>query len=48
MEVVYQRCCGLDEHKRSVAACVITPEGKETRTFGTMAKDMLTGWKTGR
>lgn len=41
MEVVYQRCCGLDVHKRSVAACVITPEGKETRTFGTMTKDIL-------
>jgi transposase len=41
MEVVYQRCCGLDVHKRSVVACRVTPEGKEFRTFGTMTKDLL-------
>ncbi len=41
MEVVYRRCCGLDVHKRSVVACVITPEGKEIRTFGAMTKDLL-------
>ena len=34
MKVVYERCCGLDVHKRTVVACVITPEGQETRTFG--------------
>ena len=22
MEIIYPRCCGLDVHKRSVAACV--------------------------
>lgn len=27
MRVVYERCCGLDVHKKSVVACVlITPE----------------------
>jgi transposase len=31
----------LDVHKRSVVACLITPEGKQTRTFGTMTKDLL-------
>lgn len=41
MEVVYSRCCGLDIHKASVVACVITPEGQETRTFGTMTPDLL-------
>lgn len=25
MQVVYERCCGLDIHKRSVVACLITP-----------------------
>ena len=29
MEVVYERCCGLDVHKKSVVACVITPEGTQ-------------------
>ena len=41
MEVVHQRCCGLDVHKRTVVACVITPEGKRTRRFKTMTKDVL-------
>jgi transposase len=41
MRVVYERCCGLDVHKRSVTACVITPEGRETRTFKTMTADLL-------
>ncbi|MGB9920727.1 MAG: IS110 family transposase [Moorellales bacterium] len=41
MEVVYERCCGLDVHKKSVTACIITPEGKEIRTFGTMTEDLL-------
>ncbi len=42
MQIKYKRCCGLDVHKKTVAACVITPEGQETRTFGTMTKDLLT------
>jgi len=41
MEVMYRRCCGLDVHKASVVACVVTPEGEETRTFGTMTADLL-------
>lgn len=41
MEVVNPRCCGLDVHKKSVVACVITPEKKETRTFSTMTAGLL-------
>jgi transposase len=41
MQVVYECCCGLDVHKRTVVACVYTPEGKETRTFDTMTGDLL-------
>jgi transposase len=41
MRVVYERCCGLDVHKKTVVACVMTPEGQETRTFGTMTQDLL-------
>jgi transposase len=41
LEVIYPRCCGFDVHKKTVAACVITPEGQETRTFTTMTKDLL-------
>jgi transposase len=46
MEIVSARCCGLDVHKRTVVACLLTPgaEGqptKEIRTFGTMTHDLL-------
>ena len=46
MDVTYERCCGLDIHKRTIAACLIVPdrEGKprkEIRTFGTMTDDLL-------
>jgi transposase len=41
MEVIHERCCGLDVHKKTVVACVITPPGKETRTFSTMTQGLL-------
>jgi transposase len=46
MDVVYTHCCGLDIHKKTVVACLITntagPEPlKTTRTFRTMTADLL-------
>ena len=41
MEVINERCCGLDVHKKTVVACVLTPEGSETRTFRTMTQGLL-------
>ena len=45
MDVVYARCCGLDVHKRTVVACLLTPgpggPRKDLRTFGTMTDDLL-------
>ena len=41
MEVLYERCGALDVHKKVVVACVATPEGKETKTFGTMTGELL-------
>jgi transposase len=46
MDVVYERCCGLDVHKRTVVACVVVPGTgrqvrKEVRTFGTMTDSLL-------
>jgi transposase len=46
LEVLHERCCGLDLHKRSVTACRIVPgrDGQpvqEIRTFGTMTADLL-------
>ncbi len=46
MDVVYPRCCGLDLHKRTIVACLLTPGPrgkplKAVRTFGTMTDDLL-------
>jgi len=41
VQVLYERCCGLDVHKKSVTACAITPEEKEIQTFGTMTGDII-------
>jgi len=44
MEVLYRCCCGLDVHKKTVAACLLTQEEKgvkkEVRTFGTMTAEL--------
>jgi transposase len=42
MQVMYERCAGLDVHKKTMVTCVLTPEGQETRTFGTMTVELLT------
>jgi transposase len=54
MEVVNERCAGLDVHKKVVVACALTPDevgadGQPTpvlRRFGTMTEDLvaLAGW----
>ncbi len=46
MQVVHERCCGLDVHKKTVVACVlVTDESggvhKQVRTFSTMTDDLL-------
>ena len=41
MQVVYERCCGLDVHKKSVVACVMTGESNETRRFGTTTRQLV-------
>jgi transposase len=46
MEVLYQCCCGLDVHKKSITACVLWAEGKgkarkEKRRFGTFTRELL-------
>jgi transposase len=41
VEVVHERCCGLDVHKASVTACVLSSQRRETRTFGTMTDELL-------
>ena len=53
MQVLYERCCGLDVHKDTVVACLIVvgPDGnpiKIIRTFTTMTADLkrLAQWLT--
>src|SRR5215212_6651792 len=46
MDVLYERCCGLDIHKRTVVACLVVPgpaggTTKEVRSFGTMTDELL-------
>jgi transposase len=46
MNLVYERCAGLDVHKRNVVVCAITPDPsghrhKERQTFSTMTPDLL-------
>jgi transposase len=46
MDVIYACCCGLDIHKKTVVACLMTsaegqPPLKEVRTFRTMTAELL-------
>jgi transposase len=46
MQVVYERCCGVDVHTKTVVACLITPDApgqphQGIRTCGTMTHDLL-------
>jgi transposase len=41
MEILYERCCGIDIHKKVAVACVIVKNKKEIRSFGTMTDDLL-------
>ena len=54
-EVMYERCCGLDVHQRSVVACVVVPGArgrpeKTIRTFGTTIDELenLVDWLIGQ
>ncbi len=46
MQVVHERCCGLDVHKKTVVACVLITDSKgkvqrSIRTFRTLTADLL-------
>lgn len=46
LHVVYERCCGIDVHKRQVVVCVLltAPDGsvqQQIQTFSTMTADLL-------
>ncbi len=46
MHVVHPCCCGLDVHKRRILACLLTPAGRDVRTFGTTTAELrdLAAW----
>ena len=46
MQVLHERCCGLDVHKKTVVACALLTQAdgsvlRRVRTFGTMTADLL-------
>ena len=42
MQVLYDRCCGLDIHKDSITCCVLVgDQPPEVRTFGTTTQQLL-------
>jgi transposase len=46
MQVVYERCCGLDVHKKTVVACILIAQAsgevqRHIRTFSTMTVGLL-------
>ena len=42
MDVIYERCCGIDVHKDMLMVCIFTSvRKKEIRKFGTMTDDIM-------
>ena len=40
MQTVYERCCGVDVHKKVIVACMRTGARQEMKTFGAMTSDL--------
>ena len=40
MDIMYERCCGLDVHKKTVVACVLVPglDGSPLRRSARLAR----------
>lgn len=41
MQIIYDICCGLDVHTKTVVACLVRHGKKEIQTFTTMTDDLL-------
>jgi transposase len=41
MEIIYERCCGMDVHKDSIVACLISGRKKTIKTFCTTTSALL-------
>lgn len=48
MEQIYDKCCGIDVHKKLIVACLRSGRKNEIREFGTSTKEILsmTDWLT--
>lgn len=46
MEILYERCCGIDVHKRMIVACLRIGQKSQIRSFGTYTCDLreLAAW----
>ncbi len=41
MEKVYDKCCGIDVHKKLIVACFKIGNKKEIRDFGATTRELL-------
>jgi transposase len=41
MDIIIERVCGMDVHKDTITACIMTPEGKEIKTYSTKTVFLL-------
>ena len=50
MEKIYDKCCGIDVHKKLIVACLRRGRKNEIREFGTSTKEILslTDWLMGK
>lgn len=46
MERIYERCCGIDVHKKMIVACFRCGQKQEVKEYGTTTHDLkaLTSW----
>lgn len=46
MEVIYERCCGIDVHKKIIVACLRIGSSKELRQYSSTTRDLreMTEW----
>ena len=46
MDTLYERCCGIDVHKKLIVACFRCGKKQELRQFGSTSEELreLTGW----
>jgi transposase len=40
MELIYERCCGIDVHKKKLSVCFFVDKKKEKREYGTMTDNI--------